>query len=301
MVEAEVWRQLAAPLWLFSRPENRVFWAYLLCSAVLAGWVLWRQGRPLWPALRQLLTGRWWRQPSVWLDVQWIFLNNALWVLLIAPWLGSQVALAVAGKNLLQSVFGEGNLIQASVLAISLSYTVVLWVADDFTRFLLHRAYHRLPWLWRFHAVHHSATVLTPLTLYRVHSLEMLLNGLRSLWVAGLVGALFIYLVDGRITPVTLLGANLFSLAFNVAGSNLRHSPVWLSFGRFEHCLMSPAQHQIHHSDRAEHVDKNFGVMIPLWDKWFGSWLASDGQTVEAYGLRKPVRQSLLQQLGGIR
>ncbi|HEY9034008.1 MAG TPA: sterol desaturase family protein [Pseudomonadales bacterium] len=301
MVEAEVWRQLAAPLWLFSRPENRVFWAYLLCSAVLAGWVLWRQERPLWPALRQLLTGRWWRQPSVWLDVQWIFLNNALWVLLIAPWLGSQVALAVAGKNLLQSVFGEGNLIQASVLAISLSYTVVLWVADDFTRFLLHRAYHRLPWLWRFHAVHHSATVLTPLTLYRVHSLEMLLNGLRSLWVAGLVGALFIYLVDGRITPVTLLGANLFSLAFNVAGSNLRHSPVWLSFGRFEHCLMSPAQHQIHHSDRAEHVDKNFGVMIPLWDKWFGSWLASDGQTVEAFGLRKPVRQSLLQQLGGIR
>ena len=70
-----------------------------------------------------------------------------------------------------------------------------------------------------------------------------------------------------------MYGANAIVFAFNVAGSNLRHSHVRISYGRVvERVLISPAQHQIHHSVDPRHGDRNFGTVLAVWD-WIGGSL----------------------------
>lgn len=130
----------------------------------------------------------------------------------------------------------------------------------------------------------------------------MIVNALRSIAVAGLVGGLFIYLFEGKIAPLMILGISAFSLLFNLAGSNLRHSPIYLGFGKVEKWVMSPAQHQIHHSADSDHFDKNFGVMIALWDRLFGTWLSSKTESVTVYGMGRcvDVKQSLSNHLKGL-
>ena len=54
--------------------------------------------------------------------------------------------------------------------------------------------------------------------------------------------------------------------------ANLRHSHVWITYGRImERLLISPAQHQIHHSKNKVHFDRNFGVVLAIWDGMFGT------------------------------
>lgn len=68
----------------------------------------------------------------------------------------------------------------------------------------------------------------------------------------------------------TILGANGAIVIFSAFGSNLRHSPIRLSYGRYiETILISPAQHQIHHSTR--HMHYNYGGYLAIWDTLFGS------------------------------
>lgn len=301
MLSWDTFNALLEPALLVTDPQKRVFWAYLLCSAVLALWVLSRQAAPIAANVKKIFTLKFWLHPSFLLDVKLVFLNNAIWVLLIAPLFGSQIALALATKHVLTDMFGQGDMISTTVLNISIAYTIVFFVCDDFSRFIVHFAYHKWPLLWRFHAVHHSATLLTPLTLYRVHFVEMFFNACRSIFVAGIVGGLFIYCVDGKISPLQILGASIFSLAFNIAGANLRHSHIYLSYGFLERWILSPAQHQIHHSANPQHFDKNFGVMIALWDRLFSTYAPSKNQTVESVGLGKPVEQNIKTHLLGIK
>ena len=69
-----------------------------------------------------------------------------------------------------------------------------------------------------------------------------------------------------------VLGASIFTFAFNLLGSNLRHSPVSICYWHpIELILMSPAQHHIHHSTAEKHIDKNFGVALSVWDWIFGT------------------------------
>lgn len=287
MLDSALLLQLIDPLLMMTDPQKRVFWVYLLASGLLALWVLKREIRPIKPALKLLVSKKLWLNPSMLVDLKLILFNNTLWILLIAPYFGTQIALALSTKHVLQDSFGRGDFFTAGIYTSSLAYTLVLFVFDDFSRFFVHMLYHKIPLLWRFHAVHHSAKILTPLTLYRVHPIEMIINAFRSIFVAGVTGGVFIYLFDGKISAIQVLGISMFSLAFNLAGSNLRHSSIWLGWGKLEKWIMSPAQHQIHHSEKVEHFDKNYGVMIALWDRLFKSWVGSTNEKVESYGLGK--------------
>ena len=166
-----------------------------------------------------------------------------------------------------------------------ITFSLVLFIIEDFSRFFVHWLYHRIHFLWRFHFVHHSATVLTPLTLYRVHSIEYLLNNCRGVLVVGAVSGVFMYCFNGAIGFPKILGVNLLNFVFNLAAANLRHSHIWISFGYSEHIFVSPAQHQIHHSRDKEHFDKNFGSCLAIWDKIFRSWKTSTNNKLKRFGL----------------
>jgi len=152
---------------------------------------------------------------------------------------------------------------------------------------------HMLPLLWRFHRVHHSAEVLNPLTFYRVHPIENILFGLRYALTTGFVTAVFIYFFGAGIGLIEFLGVNILVFVFLLIGSNLRHSHIPLSYGkRIEKWLISPYQHQLHHSTICTH--KNFGSYLAIWDRWFGT-LTSEKRENLKFGLQnETVTHSLI-------
>ena len=276
----------------FVDPKKRVFVGYLFaalaiaCVAMLgaAGWNL-RAGTA---AGRRLIFSRaiWW-SASARADYKMFALNQAL-MMAIAPRLVGRMAIATALFTGLHALVGgrpDAALTLPDWLVVA-SFTLCHFLCDDLSKYLVHRALHRWPVLWAFHKVHHSATTLTPLTVYRTHPLEAVLFSLRGTAVQAVVVAVFIFFFGSAVDLFTVLGASVLLFAFNAAGSNLRHSHVRIGYGRrLERVLMSPAQHQIHHSVEECHHDKNFGTVLSLWD-WLGGtlYLAEKGEELR-YGL----------------
>lgn len=96
---------------------------------------------------------------------------------------------------------------------------------------------------------HHSAETMTPITVYRTHPLEGILFSLRSAIVQGTTMAVCLFLFGNAVDLYAVLGVNVMSFIFHVTGSNLRHSHISIRYWPWlEHILISPAQHQVHHS-----------------------------------------------------
>jgi sterol desaturase/sphingolipid hydroxylase (fatty acid hydroxylase superfamily)/creatinine amidohydrolase/Fe(II)-dependent formamide hydrolase-like protein len=187
-----------------------------------------------------------------------------------------------AGSNLVMSGWVKSTLDQhllagAGVLPadsvwIMLLFSLIVAMAMDLGIFVGHLMQHRIPVLWEFHKVHHSAEVLNPLTLYRMHPVDNLLTiGLSGLLV-GCANGIYQYLAGGEGLVLNILGVNLFVFLFYLMAYNLRHSHIWLSYGPvLSQVLISPAQHQIHHSKEMRHRDKNLGLIFAFWDKIAGT------------------------------
>lgn len=152
-----------------------------------------------------------------------------------------------------------------------LGLAIVIFVIFDFAQYWSHRIFHRSA-LWSLHAVHHSAEVLTPLTTYRVHPL----SGLISAAFHSVVLGVGMGLVVGALAPdmgfAEIAGANAVVVLLNATIVNLHHSQMHVSFGPIvERILISPAQHQIHHSRDPRHYDRNYGNVLAVWDWMFGT------------------------------
>tara|TARA_B100000900_G_scaffold393368_1_gene389773 strand:- start:69 stop:848 length:780 start_codon:yes stop_codon:yes gene_type:complete len=190
----------------------------------------------------------------------------------------TQVAVATALFHLLhyQNLFPLGIFAEMPYWLSALLFTTCFFLLDDFARFALHYALHKVPILWEFHKFHHSAETLTPLTVTRAHPVEGLLFTMRSAVVQGITIAVFLFLFGQQLNLVTILGVNVFVILFHGLGSNLRHSHISIQYPEaVERILMSPAQHHLHHSSDIQHFDKNFGVALSVWDRMAGSFLHS--------------------------
>lgn len=273
-------------------PSKRVYLVYLLGSLALV--LLWMavaaarnqraQAMDLW---RRLASPRIWWHRSARLDYQLLAINPLIRGLLMGALGISLVPIALATSGGLDAVIGSASLSWSGV-QITAAYTLALFLADDFTRFLLHYLMHRVPWLWSIHRLHHSAEVMTPFTVYRIHPLESLLYSLRMIATQGVVLGVFFYGFGMNLTVWEIAGANLFTYLFNLAGANLRHSHVWISWGPWlERVFISPAQHQIHHSHDPVHFDRNMGAFLAIWDGLFGTLTTARGQTVSGFGLTR--------------
>lgn len=165
-------------------------------------------------------------------------------------------------------------------------FSVTMFLVDDFSKYLLHMWMHRWPFLWAIHKVHHSAETLTPITVYRVHPLEGVLYGMRSAVAQGTVMSVFFYFFGNAVDLYTVVGVNVLVFIFHVTGSNLRHSHIDIRYWPWlEHVLISPAQHQLHHSTAEEHFDKNFGAALAVWDWAFGSLHLAEKDKELTFGL----------------
>lgn len=163
---------------------------------------------------------------------------------------------------------------------------LLLFVAADFVIYWIHRWHHHVSVLWPLHAVHHSASVLSPITTYRQHPLSPLVTtSIQTIMLGGIFGIL-VGTFDPSATPLEIAGANAFVVIVNLTTTNFQHTHIWISFGPvLERILISPAQHQVHHSTNPAHFNKNFGQTFAIWDWVFGSLYVTKKHEVIEFGL----------------
>lgn len=181
--------------------------------------------------------------------------------------------------------------------------TVIVFVVTDFLGFLVHRGFHRSRPLWEIHAVHHSAEELTPVTAFRHHPLYTFFDLTVAAVVLGVVQGFVLMFLTGTVDLVTLAGINVFFAVFRLTGANLRHSHIFLRYPAWlEHILISPAQHQVHHSLDPRHHEKNYGEVLAIWDWMFGSlYIPGPEEKGVAFGLADARGQPLPQPHGTLR
>lgn len=151
---------------------------------------------------------------------------------------------------------------------------------SDFTIYWGHRLQHRLPFLWRFHSIHHSAEHLDWLAAHREHPLD-------SVYTMTLINL-----------PPFILGFPLETLAGFLAFRGLWaiyiHSNVRLPLGPLRIFIGAPELHHWHH-DRARNAG-NYANISPLMDILFGTYRCPDHEP-EAFGISEPIQRSYLGQL----
>lgn len=251
-------------------PEKRIFWGALL-SATLLG--LFAFNFKL--VKERLFNLKIWLHPSSRLDFKIYGLNILIKALIFAPIIPTIFFASATTLKFCHGVFGsslKGIGTPYGAYA-PLIYTIISFVWTDFLRFFQHWLFHSVPFMRPLHRVHHSAEVLTPISLYRAHPLEALVATIRNVFAMGIPLGLMLYLFPGKIvTGYDILGVNIFGFLFNHLGGNLRHSHIPLSFGPLEYVFISPRMHIVHHSKERRHWNKNYGVALSLWDHIFGSF-----------------------------
>lgn len=281
-------------------PGSRLFHLNLIIAFLLVlGWLLLKsKQQPLSQSLRRyVFRKRYWWNRSTKLDYQIYAINSVFKVLLLIPLLDFSFEISRWVSESLVDWTGDFAGLKAST-GLLLLFTTVGFIWDDFLRFAHHYLMHKIPFLWRIHSVHHSARILTPITLFRNHPLESALATLRNSLSLGVMAGVFIYLFEARLNLITLFGVNLFGFLFNLLGANLRHSHIPISFGsRLESLLISPLQHQVHHSRKREHFDRNFGVSLAIWDQMSGTLVKSHQVGRLSFGIQGQRQKSLIQEM----
>ncbi|EKE68410.1 sterol desaturase family protein [Gallaecimonas xiamenensis] len=135
---------------------------------------------------------------------------------------------------------------------------LLLFVAQDFLYYWFHRCSHRCHWFWAAHVVHHSSAGFNYSTALR-QSLFYPLVGMWLFW-----------------SPLALLGFKpgwiVTMVALNLAYQFFVHSPDPRSWGWLEKYFNTPSHHRVHHASHAPYLDQNFGGVLIIWDKLFGTF-----------------------------
>jgi sterol desaturase/sphingolipid hydroxylase (fatty acid hydroxylase superfamily) len=268
----EVLLNLAKALTPFMQRDSYLWWPYIVSSIVIA-LCAWRwlgaagpSPRPWRDFWREYFGPQLWWHRSAQADY-WLYAANAL----IVP---AIFAVAIVDERQFAAWLGVPEAppgAESSTMLVRVLFTIFFFVAYDFGRFVMHCLLHDVPLLWEFHKIHHSAEVLTPLTTYRAHPVELLLMAWGPIVTTGLVVVAFNAIAPGAISIYFFLGWHVLFFAFNLV-DNLRHSPVWLSYGpAVGRWLVSPAHHQLHHSYEPQHLGCNRGFELAIWDRLYGT------------------------------
>lgn len=279
----------------FTNPKKRVFVGYLALSVLIAvAWLIFAHRTTARRAFARIFGRKIWFSGSALADYK-IFVINRAFTGFVSPLLLTQLGISTAIYMALvrSDLTLWGAYADAPKGLVIAAFSAAMFLADDFTKYLLHRWMHRWPALWAIHKVHHSAETLTPITVYRIHPLEGVLYASRNAVAQGSVISVFYYLFGNTVDLYTILGVNALVFAFHITGSNLRHSHIDIRYPKWlEHILISPAQHQVHHSVAVKHYDKNYGAALAVWDWLFGSLHVSEGQHDMKFGLREGEQHS---------
>lgn len=191
------------------------------------------------------------------------------------------ITLIAVSSQLLHQTLVEPYLPTLSNQPIWLQYIEVLIIAD-LGFYGMHRAFHSVPWLWRFHTVHHSSERLDYLAAYRVHPFDQFM-----------------------VRSVTLIP--VFSLGFDTATyvifatlyhwhAMILHANIKWRFGWLERIIATPCFHHWHHS-KHDDTGHNFAGQLAIIDKVFGTFSTPGNKMPTEYGINEPMPQNYVDQL----
>ena len=149
---------------------------------------------------------------------------------------------------------------------------IEIMILADLVQYWVHRTFHVIPWLWKFHAVHHSTEVLDWLSGNRLHIVDLAVT--RSL----------IYI------PAFVLGYDdipmVIYIVFVALHSVVIHANLGIKFGPLRWIIATPQFHHWHHGAEPEAIDKNFAVHLPLLDILFGTFHMPGERWPKVYGVQ---------------
>ncbi len=168
---------------------------------------------------------------------------------------------------------GEWGLVHWIGDSLWLQLILGLLLLDLVGAYLVHWIEHQVPWMWRFHIIHHSDTKVDATTALRHHPGESVFRAVFTLFAVVLTGA-----------PIwmVMLYQSLSALLSQFNHSNL-NLPLWVekSLG---YLLVTPRMHRVHHHEVVPYTDANYGNMFSIWDRLFGTYAQLEPEEI-VYGL----------------
>ncbi len=157
-----------------------------------------------------------------------------------------------------------------------------VWVAGffavEFAYYWMHRWSHTVRWMWATHAVHHSAN-------------EFTLPAALRLGLTNVVSGSWLFF-----TPLVLIGFDpllvVTLVAANLQYQFLLHTEFIGRLGPLEWAFNTPSHHRVHHAVNPRYLDKNFGGVLIVFDRLFGSFAPEDPAEPCRYGLTRPLRSN---------
>ena len=193
--------------------------------------------------------------------------------------------LGVAGGYVLFGVLHAG--VMVAIYSFVARFAPVHWPAKDwrtwavgfllveFAYYWFHRWGHFVRWMWASHMVHHSSEQLT------------LLSAIRLGWTNLLSGGWAVYL------PVVLMGFDprvvMALLAFDLHFQFFLHTEAPIRLGPLEWVLNTPTHHKLHHALNTPYLDRNFGGVLIIFDRMFGTFAAETPGETPRFGLVRPL------------
>jgi sterol desaturase/sphingolipid hydroxylase (fatty acid hydroxylase superfamily) len=149
---------------------------------------------------------------------------------------------------------------------------LAVFVVRDAVYYWVHRLEHRVRVLWASHLIHHSAETISAITAVRIPWMEALYKPWFSLWLP-------------------LVGFNpVFAVAFDVFAATVgvfQHTTGFTKPSRLDRVFVTPATHRVHHGSNPEYIDKNFGAVLVVWDRMFGTYQPEVAPVVYGIGAKK--------------
>jgi sterol desaturase/sphingolipid hydroxylase (fatty acid hydroxylase superfamily) len=151
----------------------------------------------------------------------------------------------------------------------------LLFISLEFCYYWHHRAAHEIRWIWATHAVHHSVKYFNFSAAYRLG------------WTSVLSGNILFF------TPLVWLGfppaAVATGLALNLAYQFWIHTELIPKLGILEWVLNTPSHHRVHHASNDEYIDRNYGGVLIIFDRLFGTYAEEKSDLKITYGLTRPL------------
>ena len=200
-------------------------------------------------------------------------------------WKESVANFAIAlGNSLLERtafglIFVAGLLFTEPFALLSLPHNWMTWllalIVADFTYYWMHRFEHEIRFFWAYHSVHHSSPEYN------------LTTAMRLAWIEGLFEWLFFI-------PMILIGFDvvqtIISLFVVVIYQTWIHTEKIGKLGFLDKILNTPSVHRVHHGSNEQYLDKNYGGILIIWDRMFGTFQAEEEKV--SYGITTPLETS---------
>lgn len=158
----------------------------------------------------------------------------------------------------------------------SVAAVIGLFFAQEFIYYWYHRSAHRVRFFWANHAVHHSPNQLNLSAAYRLG------------WFGQFAGAAIFF------TPLVWLGFEA-KVVLSVVAINLLYQfwihATWIpKLGWLEYVLNTPSAHRVHHASNLRYLDANYGGVLIIFDRLFGTYIPESDDEPCVYGWTKPVK-----------